>query len=36
MELALWTGAMFLLGCPLGALARWLFEARRGRLWRRP
>lgn len=29
VELALWMAALFLIGCPLGALARRLLDARR-------
>lgn len=31
-ELALWMVGFYLAGCPLGALARRLFKARRGRV----
>ena len=28
VELALWMAALFLAGCPIGALARWLRDRR--------
>lgn len=35
-ELTLWMAGLFLLGCPLGALSRWLADRRRGRPNRQP